>query len=106
KDGLREYVYDPARARSLLAEVGWRPGPDGSLRLASDGRPFRTAIWGTPGREQEMHIYASYIRALGVDVEEYMPSPARANDREARAQFPGWSVTGGNLTKMMSDRAA
>jgi peptide/nickel transport system substrate-binding protein len=106
KDGLREYVYDPARARALLVDVGWRAAVDGSLRHSSDGRPFRTQVLGTPGRDEEMHINASYIRALGIDVEENMVPPARFNDRETRAQFPGWATTGGSLTKMMSDRGA
>jgi peptide/nickel transport system substrate-binding protein len=106
RDGLREYVHDPARARTLLADVGWQAAPDGSLRHSGDGRPFPTAIRGTPGRDEEMHIYASYLRALGMGVEENMLPAARSNDREYPAQFPGWHTTGGNVTKMMSDRAA
>lgn len=35
-----------------------------------------------------------------------MVPAARSTDREARAQFPGWAFTGGNLTKMMSSRGA
>jgi peptide/nickel transport system substrate-binding protein len=34
-----KYAYDPARARALLAEAGWRPGPDGVQQ--KDGRRFR-----------------------------------------------------------------
>jgi ABC-type transport system substrate-binding protein len=93
-------------ARARLAEAGWQVGPDGGLRHSSDGRPFRTVVWGTPGRDEEMHIYGSYLRAVGIDTEEYMVPPARYTNRENRAHFPGWSVTGGNLTKIMSDRAA
>jgi ABC-type transport system substrate-binding protein len=106
KDGLRQFTYDVTRARALLADVGWTVAGDGSLRHAGDGRRFRTAIWGTPGRDQEMTVYASYWRALGAEVEEYMTPPARYRDREFRAQFPGWDYTGTNLTKMMADVAA
>ena len=106
RDGLRQFTYDPPRAKTVLAEVGWTVAPDGSLRHSSDGRRLRTAVWGTPGREQETILYASYWRALGMEVEEYMTPPARVRDREFRASFPGWVFTGGNLLKIMSDPAA
>ena len=28
---VKPYAYDPARAKALLAEAGWKPGPDGIL---------------------------------------------------------------------------
>ncbi|HUQ17550.1 MAG TPA: ABC transporter substrate-binding protein [Candidatus Saccharimonadales bacterium] len=34
-----KYPYDPAKAKSLLAEAGWTPGADGVLM--KDGKPFR-----------------------------------------------------------------
>ncbi len=106
RDGLRQYTYDVGRARTLLAEVGWNAAPDGSLRHSSDGRPFRTSIWGTPGRDQEMNVYGSYWRALGVEVEEFMTPPSRYRDRESRAQFPGWDFTGASILEMMAQRAS
>jgi peptide/nickel transport system substrate-binding protein len=106
RDALRHYTYDVARARALLAEVGWSPGPDGLLRHSSDGRIFRTILWGTPGRDQEMNVYAAYWRALGVEVEEYMTPPSRYRDREGRAQFPGWDFTGSGIIEMMGQPAA
>ncbi|MBV8424050.1 MAG: hypothetical protein JO349_02580, partial [Candidatus Eremiobacteraeota bacterium] len=30
--GGKSYPFDPAKARSLLADAGWQPGPDGILR--------------------------------------------------------------------------
>lgn len=51
-------------------------------------------------------MYASYWRALGMDVEEFIPPPARYRDREFRTTFPGWDATGSNLTKIMSQSAA
>jgi peptide/nickel transport system substrate-binding protein len=106
RDSFRHYTYDVTRGRALLAEVGWNAGPDGTLRHSSDGRPFRTILWGTPGRDEEMNVYASYWRALGVDVEEFMTPPSRYRDREGRSQFPGWDFTGSGLIEMMGDRAA
>jgi peptide/nickel transport system substrate-binding protein len=37
-DDLPKYAYDPERARALLAEAGWRLGPDGVQQ--KDGRGF------------------------------------------------------------------
>ena len=45
--GLKNaYHYDPDRSRRLLAESGWRPGPDGMLQ--QDGRPFTFTVWTYP----------------------------------------------------------
>lgn len=35
----KEYPYDPAKAKQLLAAAGWSAGPDGVLQ--KDGKPFR-----------------------------------------------------------------
>lgn len=94
KDGLRRYSYDPERARALLREAGWTPGPDGILQHQLDGRRYRTAMTATPGREREMTAFASYWRQVGVDVEEVPMTPATVRDREGRAKYPGWEATG------------
>ena len=45
--GLKNaYHYDPERSRRLLAEAGWKPGPDGILQR--DGRPFAFTVWTYP----------------------------------------------------------
>ena len=31
-EGAPKYPYDPAKAKALLAEAGWKPGPDGICR--------------------------------------------------------------------------
>src|SRR5438093_3604850 len=37
RDSFVRYVHDPARARMMLTEAGWTPGPDGVL-VGPDGR--------------------------------------------------------------------
>ena len=37
-DDVARYPYDPGRARTLLAEAGWQPGPDGICRNAAGER--------------------------------------------------------------------
>jgi len=38
---VERYPFNPARARELLAAVGWRPGPDGILQRTVEGRTVR-----------------------------------------------------------------
>lgn len=67
---VKKYNYDPARARQLLAEAGFTPGPDGILR-DSQGRPFRMTIMTTSGnavREQVEQIIKDQLRQVGIDL--------------------------------------
>src|SRR5439155_9823937 len=93
KDGLRQYVYDPNRATSLLRELGWAPGPDAVLRNSADGRRFRNAMLATPGGnpEREVNAFADYWRRIGLEVESATTPAAQAANLEFRASFPGWS---------------
>jgi peptide/nickel transport system substrate-binding protein len=95
KDSLRRYAYDPQRARAILAEAGWTPGPDGKLRHATDGRRFRAPISGTAGRdrEQETAAIADYWRRIGLEPEEMVIPAAQVRSNEYRASFPGWEAT-------------
>lgn len=94
KGAFDRYAYDPDRARALLAEAGWTPGPDGFVRHASDGRRFRNSITATAGRiEQEIPAFADYWRRIGVDTEERVVPPAFVRDRPYRAQYPGWEAS-------------
>src|SRR5581483_10770792 len=40
ESAIPQFPYDPARARQLLEEVGWVPGPDGVLVHSQTGEPF------------------------------------------------------------------
>lgn len=47
---LPPYTLDRARARALLAELGWRPGPDGIL--VKDGQRFSFELFMHPSRPE------------------------------------------------------
>lgn len=66
---LAPIPYDVDRAKALLAEVGWTPGPDGILQ--KDGERFAFAIGvdkGNPTRERTTLIAQQAFQALGMDV--------------------------------------
>jgi peptide/nickel transport system substrate-binding protein len=42
------YPYNPEKAKSMLAELGWKPGPGGILE--KDGKPFKTVFVTPSGR--------------------------------------------------------
>ncbi len=63
------YPYDPAAARALLAEAGWRPGADGICRNAAGQRlslQFTTPT-GVRARELQQQVMQSQWRAIGVE---------------------------------------
>ncbi|MER3452042.1 MAG: diguanylate phosphodiesterase, partial [Thermus sp.] len=41
---LKKYPYDPKKAEELLAQMGWRKGPDGILQRTVGGRTVRFEI--------------------------------------------------------------
>ncbi|WP_158744311.1 peptide ABC transporter substrate-binding protein [Acidisphaera sp. L21] len=66
---VRTYQYDPAAARALLAEAGWKPGDDGVLRNAAGQRlsiVFSTST-GVRARELLQQVMQSQWRTIGVE---------------------------------------
>lgn len=79
--------FDPARARAILAEAGWRPGPDGIVQ--KDGRRMRLVIIHlTGGVFLSLHqLVQAYLRAVGIDSELRGLEQAAALDGLKRGDF-------------------
>jgi len=92
KDGFAQYVFDQNRARSMLADLGWSPGPDGIL-VGPQGRRFATVLWTTEGDEKEIAVIADYWKQIGVATEQYVVAGAIVRDRGARSKYPGFETS-------------
>ncbi|MCL6450368.1 MAG: hypothetical protein K6T75_03635 [Acetobacteraceae bacterium] len=65
---VRQYPYEPARAKALLAEAGWTPGADGIL--AQGGKKFSFVLTAprVQAFEQICTLGQQYWKAVGMDV--------------------------------------
>ncbi len=69
-DDVTKYPYDPARARTLLAEAGWQPGADGVCHNAS-GQRLSLVLSTTAGnrlRELVQQVLQNQWKAACIDV--------------------------------------
>ena len=67
---VRKYGYHPSRARQLLTEAGFTPGPDGIMR-APNGKRLEFTIISTTGnaiREQVELIMKDTLKDVGIDL--------------------------------------
>lgn len=63
------YPYDPAKARQILASLGWKSGPDGIL--VRNGKRFELEYVTTAGnatRERNQQYIKQNLREVGIDV--------------------------------------
>jgi peptide/nickel transport system substrate-binding protein len=68
-DNVRAWPFDLARARSLLEEAGWRPGPDGIRRNAA-GERMSIELMTTAGnrsREAVQQVVQGMWRQAGIE---------------------------------------
>jgi peptide/nickel transport system substrate-binding protein len=67
---LPALAHDPARARALLAEAGWRLGTDGVL--AKDGQPFKVTLRTFSDRPEQPPMAAAIqaqVKEVGIDMQ-------------------------------------
>ena len=101
---VRDYPHDPAKARSLLAQAGWKPGGDGVL--VRDGSRFSVTIASVTGvttrLDVEQLIQADLANVgVAVDVHNYpanlLFAPLGASGILASGKYDmalyGWSYT-------------
>ncbi len=65
---VKPYAYDPNRAKALLAEAGWKPGPDGVL--VKDGKRFSFSIrhdQADQAVKDSAVIVQEYLKKIGVE---------------------------------------
>lgn len=91
-------TYDPARAKALLDEAGWLPGPDG-IRV-KDGRRFSFTLISNNGNEIRRDIATLFqdgMKAIGIEVKVELYEWAvflknYINKGEFDAMVLGWSL--------------
>ena len=67
---VRTWPYDPKAARKLLADAGFKPGPDGIL-VSAAGQRFSVPLVSTAGnriRELVEQVIQTQLKALGIEV--------------------------------------
>lgn len=97
--GATKYDYNPEKAKQLLAEAGWRPGPDGVLVNAKgEGMEFefRTEA-GSREDEQAQAIIIDYWKKIGVRSHIKNLHQRILNSEEYRNRWPGAMLAGHNL---------
>lgn len=70
-DAVQRYPYDPSRARALLQQAGFAPGPDGVMRNAAGQRltvEISTTSDGAPERDLVELLIQQQLRLVGIEV--------------------------------------
>ncbi len=96
-DGQRR-DHDPERAKALLDEAGYHPGPDG-VRVGPDGRPLTLRLIAgnqVATNPQLLEFLAGWFAAVGVGAQPQIMSSNQIDDATVAGTFDlavsGWSV--------------
>ena len=96
---LKPLPYDPAQAKKLLAEAGWRD-TDGDGILDKDGKKFSFTILQVAGHPTQMRMFPMIkesFAAAGIDMNiqalEWSVYLERLNSRDYDACSLGWSTS-------------
>ena len=104
---VKGYAYDPARAKALLAESGWKDS-DGDKILDKDGKKLEVTFWSPSGRYPMDYKVAeaiqAYLKAVGADVKlstmdwaAFLSESARKPDEnKSQMLLMGWSPSTGD----------
>ena len=66
---VQQYPYDPAKAKALLEETGWRPGGDGIREKGGTKLSFTCfTITGDQARRPEAEVAQQDLKAVGIDM--------------------------------------
>ena len=66
---VAKYPYDTNKAKTLLDEAGWKPGPDGVRQKGGVRFSFTlTTITGDQARRPEAEIAQQHLKAVGIEV--------------------------------------
>lgn len=98
-EGIRDYApaYDPTRAKALLAEAGYRPGPGGILQ--KDGKPLAFTMYLAPidSWRRSAQIVQSQLRAYGITMDiqtiEFGTLLSKAKAGEHQTEMMGYTYT-------------
>lgn len=100
---VKPLPYDPAGAKVLFAQAGWKPGPNGLLHKALGGKdtPFSFKLYtnqGNIGRKRIVTIVQQQLKQVGIDCQpEIMEWTTLLNEyidkRKYDAMVLGWGFT-------------
>ncbi|HKP95594.1 MAG TPA: extracellular solute-binding protein [Fibrobacteria bacterium] len=87
--------YDPAKARDLLAQAGWKPGADGLL--AKDGKPFQAVFLTASPDMRHLNVVVEDLKSVGIkagiDLISYSTLAKRMDNHEFDLYWVTWQAT-------------
>jgi peptide/nickel transport system substrate-binding protein len=97
--GIREYApqFNPAEARGLLAEAGWKKGSSGLLE--KDGKPFKFVLYTAPidTWRRSAQVVQAQLKMYGIQMEiqtfEFGTLLSKLRAGEHQAEFMGYTYT-------------